>query len=122
MPRFRRQFFVLVLVLYLATWVGGWKSHAEQMKETAEAKYKAIELSNQQLAEEDREFGIQQRPIPLHSRPHWGVSWCVPLLPGVLLTDSYFSVSPMGGRGGVKVVIYYGFNSTELCMLWGWIA
>jgi hypothetical protein len=46
----------------------------------------------------------------------------VPVLPGILLANSDSSHGPLRGRGGVKIILYFGAGSTELCMLWGWLS
>lgn len=75
------------------------------------------------MAEAEREFGARPKAIGLHpGGPRYGVSWCFPVLPGVLLADSHYTLGPLGGRGGVKVVLYYGVGSTGLCTLWCWLS
>lgn len=64
-------------------------------------------------------------PIYLQLReegPTTGVNWCIPLLPGVLLADSYEVLGPLHGRGMAKIVFYYGVGSVVICELWGWIS
>ena len=51
-----------------------------------------------------------------------GVNWCIPLLPGILLADSYEVLSPLNARGTAKLVLYYGLASVVICELWGWIS
>jgi hypothetical protein len=50
-----------------------------------------------------------------------GVSWCVPILPGVLLANSHYVVGPLYGKGGYKLVFYYGWDSREV-VLAGWMS
>jgi hypothetical protein len=52
--------------------------------------------------------------------PATKVKWSFPLLPGVLVTDSWYSIGPLWAEGGVKLVFYYGIDSVELT-LFGWI-
>lgn len=55
----------------------------------------------------------------LDDGPHTGVEWRLPILPGVLLVDSYWALGPMCAASHVKVVMYYGFGTTELMQLYG---
>jgi len=123
MPKRNRLTLFVLVALYLLTWVGGWSSHAEQLRAEAGATYRHAEHLKQGEAGNVREDGGEYRTIRLHADgPHAGVSWCIPVLPGILLADSYYSLGPLGGRGGLKIVLYYGAGSEELCMLWGWIS
>jgi hypothetical protein len=77
----------------------------------------------QEREEEARLTGMRPFSVPLvHEKgPIFGVDWCVPLLPGVLLADSYYSVGPLYARGGVKIVVWYGVGSLEGPLIWGWL-
>jgi hypothetical protein len=64
-------------------------------------------------------------PIYLQLRegcPATGVKWCFPILPGILLADSYEFLGPLNAKGTVKIVLFYGTGSVVLCDLFGWIA
>jgi hypothetical protein len=120
----KRQRFLrlLILGLYLVTWVGGWTTYAHDLEAKAWADYRAMQKLNVVYAANfpDDE---QQVWCRLHDDgPRVGVDWCVPLLPGVLLANSYSSIGPMGGRGGGKIVLYYGTGTVVLCNLWGWLS
>jgi hypothetical protein len=109
----------LLVVLYVGTWIGGWGSHARQLRDHAEGRYRAAEKLNRELAADP----ARPAPIDLHEGgPTAEVAWCLPVLPGVLLAYSGYSAGPLFGRGGVKVVLYYGFGSAEVCTLCGWVA
>ena len=102
----------VLLTLYLLTWIGGWHSHAQE-----------IEARAQEMAKLAAAQGEQGRPIGLRQGgPQTSVDWCVPILPGMLICDSYYVIAPLWGKGGVKLVLYYGFGSVELLWLWGWIS
>lgn len=120
----KRLIVSLIVILYAWTWAGGWFSHAIQLRDHAESSYRRAEL---RIQEQERALAEAGEKVSGWARahkagPYSGVSWCLPILPGVFLADSYYSVGPLHGRGGVKIVLYYGFGSTELCWLWGWIA
>src|SRR5262245_39233535 len=95
----RRLIWASVLVpLYAVTWVGGWMSHAQQLKDHAEAAYQAAQQNEREEEAEARLEGLQIRPSKLHAGgPRYAVNWCVPVFPGVLLADSYSSTGPMYG-------------------------
>jgi hypothetical protein len=113
----------LLVPLYLVTEVGGWISHARQLREQTEASYRTAERENREEETAARKLGVKPFLIKLHpDGPKSGVYWCLPVLPGVLLANSYWSVGPLYASGGTKVVLYYGFGSTELCTLVGWAA
>lgn len=62
-------------------------------------------------------------PIKLRENgPRTRVHWCQPVAPGFLLAHSEYVVGPLYGRGGIKIVFYYGFGSIELAMIAGWVA
>jgi len=112
----------LVLILYIITWAGGWLTHARDLTSSAWAKYRLVEGRN---AEEQRLWPGGEAPIYDRLReggPATGVNWAVPLLPGILLADSYEVLGPLIGRGSTKLVLYYGCGTVVVCELWGWVA
>jgi len=107
---------LFILLLYAVTWVGGWITHAGDLESSARARYQ--EWQSQGPADSQKQYYIELR----EGGPDTGVNWCIPLLPGVLLADSYEVLGPLAARGTAKIVVYYGFGSFEVCELWGWIA
>lgn len=75
-------------------------------------------------------FAVSHKlPVPSENVPHifkggpaTGVDWCFPLLPGILITNSWYQCGPLFGKGGVKLVLYYGVGSLEILALNGWIS
>jgi hypothetical protein len=152
----RKRLGMCILVpLYLITWVGGWISHARQLRRHTESGYRALESRREEFAGFNRELssfivsslgrvsfqpnpwllgptakvlilagncGVPDRRLVHADGPKSGVFWCVPILPGLLLADSYYSIGPLAAAGGSKLVIYWGFGSTEIPFLWYWIA
>ena len=113
----------VLLALYLLTWIGGWHSHAQEIEARAYRRWTDASARAQEMARLAAADGEQRRPIGLRQGgPQTGVDWCAPILPGVLICDSYYVIGPLWGRGGVKLVLYYGFGSVELLTLWGWIS
>jgi len=121
--RIRRKIIVWLIPLYLVTWIGGWMSHAAALKIDAQRRYEAAQKSDAEYAAlAAKEGQTPFRPQAGKTGPHTGVSWCFPILPGVLIADSYYVVGPLYGRGGIKLVIFYGFGSLASEPLWGWIS
>ncbi len=120
--RRKRILWGLILLLYVVTWVGGWYTHARDMKASAQVAYRLAQERNaeQQRQEPGRELPHYARL--LEGGPKTGVNWAVPILPGVLLADSYQVIGPQYARGMVKIVLYYGVGTVVVCELWGWIA
>ena len=119
----RNRIWACVLVpLYIATWVGGWISHAQQLQERAEKGYCTAQRENEEMEVESRREGLPFHPIELRKDgPITRVYWCLPVLPGVLLADSDYCVGPMCAGGGLKVILYYGFGTTEIWTPWYWM-
>ena len=118
----RRLVYILTL-FYVGTWAGGWSSHASNVRVQAEDSYRMIERDNQEMEMQAKRGGEIFHPTKLRKGgPASAVNWCAPLLPGILITDSYYSAGPLHASGGVKIVVYYGFGSTELCTPWCWTA
>jgi hypothetical protein len=115
MPRYKRRFWLragFLLVLYLVTWVGGWAAHAWDLE--AEAQRIWAELNRQRFL---ADFTVLREGGP---RTH--VDWCFPVLPGLLVAKSWYSVSPGSERGGVKLVLFFGIGSAELMEIYRWCA
>jgi hypothetical protein len=123
-PRTRRRligFLSVYLVLYVATGIGGFRSHARQLQDKTESQYRQFEQRFQKAKEEAR--WVDGIPLDdpyrwyLHKNgPRSEVNWCVPVAPGLLVADSYSSVGPTVAKGGYKLVLYYGFGSAEFCL------
>jgi hypothetical protein len=123
MKPYRWALWLTVVLLYAATWLGGRSSHARDLETAAWAKHRrAQERNAEELAQEPPGSEV---PVYLRLReggPVTSLNWCIPLLPGVLLVDSDEVIGPLYGRGGVKIVLYYGTGSWVVCHLYGWIA
>lgn len=80
---------IVVVLLYAVTWIGGWITHARDLDA---------------CAARDKGFNA-------------GIAWCFPILPGILVADSGYTIGPKHANDGVKVVLFYGFGSVELVRL-----
>ena len=120
-----KRIIIALVSLYALTWVGGWVTHSRQIKSEARQLYAGAEKRDCEMAERFQKEGLDPHGISGHlskSGPTAGVAWCVPLLPGVVLADSWYVIGPRWGKGGVKIVLYYGFGTKELVCLWGWVS
>lgn len=120
----QKWFWVCVLVpLYAVTWIGGWILYARQLKDRTESGYRAVQHDNEVEEAAALRGGWKPYLAKLHpDGPKSAVNLCLPILPGVLLADSYESIGPLDGQGGWYIVLYNGFSTTRVCMLWGWLA
>lgn len=121
--RARSKILLCLVPLYVVTWIGGYYSHSASLKRETQRRYEAAQKSDAEYAA----FAAREGVPPFRQRAHkdgpkCGVHWSAPVLPGVLIADSYYSVGPLYGRGGVKIVIYYGFGSWAIGPIWGWIS
>jgi hypothetical protein len=116
-------FLSVYLVLYVATGIGGYRSQAQQLRAEAEAgcqQYKQMQwLREGEEAEREvmRQRGLEpprRSPHLDNLRPKYRIAWCVPVLPGILLVDSSYSLEQRLISSGTKLVFYYGFGSYDL--------
>jgi hypothetical protein len=107
--RNKRRRVLVVFGLYLVTWIGGWISHSQDMSRRAERLYDRT-WRRFQLEPESGLKGIYL----FTDGPKSHVNWCVPLLPGVLLTHSSYLAGPVNGNVSYRLVTYFGFGSFEV--------
>jgi hypothetical protein len=71
-----------------------------------------------------REEGLaDQQPIKLREGgPQSEVKWSFPLLPGIIVANSYYVNGPLYAEGGTKMILYYGVSSTVICKLTKWVS
>jgi hypothetical protein len=114
----------IIVVLYAVTWIGGWTMHDREVKALAQRLYDDAERHNREIDRALKAQGIEEdwrRPL-LEGGPAAGVDWCIPILPGVLLSYSHFVIAPLWGQGEVEIVIYYGYGSTVVLSVLDWIS
>jgi hypothetical protein len=118
---------VTLVFLYAVTWAGGWISHSREIRSRARRMYADAQKYDREIADTHQKAGLSLHDAPSRLNkdgPSADVNWCIPLLPGVLLADSWYVIGPRWGEGGGKIVLYYGFGSRELnyrlCRPWGW--
>jgi len=113
----------MVLVsLYVATWIGGWRSLSGELDRRAWAGWHEGTQREQEITHRFAAEGLD-KPGGFELLKGGPVThfWCVPLLPGVLLTKSSSIIGPMWGGGETKIVMYFGTGSFDLMILEVWI-
>lgn len=114
------RFFVVlaIAILYLHTWIGGQTAHLQEMTAQANRNYAAaVRINEERLA-----AGLSPTYKLRVGGPRGRVNWCFAVLPGVLWTDSSYTVGPQYAEGGEKIVIFYGLGSVTLLKLSSWRA
>lgn len=112
-----------VVGAYAVTWLGGSPAHERQLAHDADRLYLDVQAREQALARDLEQGG---RPLPERvtrdGGPKTDVNWCFPILPGVPVADSYHVIGPLHGRGGISLVVYYGFGCVQIGPMFGWIS
>jgi len=118
-----RRFWTVVLLLYAITWSGGYIAHRYAIRVDAQTKYDdAHKRELEEAAWYAQTGGTPPNRITRDGGPIVNVNWCFPILPGVLVADSYYIVGPSCGRGGVIIVLFYGVGSLRIGPIGGWIS
>ena len=108
----------VLAVLYAVTWIGGRRSHARDLQNRARADWIVANAMNQKAAYAAAHDGLSLPVVELRpGGPVAKMEWCVPVLPGLLVADSYYAVGPLWGTGGPKLVLFYGWGSIEVFTL-----
>src|SRR5688500_7844468 len=109
-----------VIAVYVVTWIGGYLAHGRVVGMVRVLTYKQFAYRNSEAEAIEAESGFKEFGAKIHDGgPRTGIAWCIPVLPGVLLVNSYRSVGPLYGSGGTKTVVFYCAGSFTLCELWG---
>jgi len=115
----------VLLLAYIATWIGGAISGNDDLKQKAQQAYREAERRNKEKVDEARQEagrigGGVDYLLPLHDGGPIVREWCWPLLPGVLVRHWESSIGPQGGGGGSSLELYYLFGSTKFYSFGGW--
>jgi hypothetical protein len=112
----------LVVALYAATWVGGVPTHTRDIDVSAQGRYQMLRARNAERC------GPQTGdPVPIYARLlegglHTGIDWSAPLLPGLLLVDSYEVLGPLHAQGSTKLLVFDGHGFIVVCEWREWVA
>jgi hypothetical protein len=120
----KRSILVAVCFAYTITWLGGHYTHRKNLASQALALYNAAQKRNAEMSAFAREEGLaDQQPIKLREGgPQSEVKWSFPLLPGIIVANSYYVNGPLYAEGGTKMILYYGVSSTVICKLTKWVS
>jgi hypothetical protein len=106
-----RRWLAVILLLYLIAWVGGWITHALTWQAQLQATWRSNKRYHEKKEELARQWGSEEYlQIVKEDRaarlwpdgPIASVDWCLPLLPGVLLSSTHAEVGPLAGGGNVQ--------------------
>jgi hypothetical protein len=111
---------IIILLMYVGTWIDGSISLNQNLRQKAEASYRKAEQINRESVAAERHTGREPFLIPLHEGGPITSEWCVPLLPSVLLRQWESSIGPLGGGNGSEIVFCYVFGSTKPYSFGGW--
>jgi hypothetical protein len=120
----KRNFWIVCIILYLFTGIGGWYSHKKELASRSQYFWNEAAKHDEMAKKQAELQGIHDPPLinRISSGPSMQVKWCFPILPGFLITNSSYQIAPLWGEGGVKLVFYYGFGSVEMVTLVGWMS
>jgi hypothetical protein len=100
---------MVLAALYVATWIGGWRSQQTQINGRAWETWHSADQQYQSMMQIAPEEGWENyRPDPGGPVVHM---WCVPVLPGMLLVR--YSYEAVDEVSGTKIVIHYGTGSLD---------
>jgi hypothetical protein len=110
----RRKFVIagVVGLLYVVTGLLGPRRHLADITAQADAQYaRGVKREREEVQLYTQE-GMEPRESRFHpGGPNVGVDWAVPILPCVLLVNSYETLGPLCGHGGLRIVFYFGFKT-----------
>jgi hypothetical protein len=111
-----------LVAIYAITWVGGHLSHSKKVASNALAMYEAVQEKNDEISAFARREGLADyEPVQLgEGGPKSDVKWSFPLLPGILVVNSYYVIGPLWAEGGIKIIGYYGTSSRIICWISKW--
>ncbi|MCP4261615.1 MAG: hypothetical protein GY774_29550 [Planctomycetes bacterium] len=120
----RKVILIIVILLYAITWLGGHTSHSMNLKKHICQLYLETVLKNKKWSEWARSEGLEEpQPIKLRKDgPKCEVKWSIPIVPGILLANSYYENGPLWAEGGTKIILYYGFSSKVICYITKWMS
>ena len=118
----RRLIWGVVLALYAATWIGGVQTHARDLEASARGRYQALQERNAERYGPDAGDAVPIFARLLEGGPDTGIDWSVPILPGVLLVESYEVLGPLNARGSTKLLVFGGRGFAVVRKWQTWVA
>ena len=120
----RKVISIVIIILYVITWIGGHRTHSMNLQKHAAQLYVGTIFKNQKWSDWARSEGLEEPP-PIRLRkdgPKSGVKWSIPIFPGILLANSYYEIGPLSAKGGTKIILYYGISSKVICYVTKWMS
>jgi hypothetical protein len=125
MPRKKKLVILLAVgIAYAITWAGGHFTHYRKLASHALRSYEAAQKRNDEMSAFANENKLpNHKPIELRENgPKSEVKWSFPLLPGIIVANSYYVNGPLWAEGGTKLIVYYWISSAVICKLKKWIS
>ena len=110
---------IIVVGLYLVTWVGGTFSHWLTIRRDALKSWESIRQHETKLVAEGMLIPEWERAFAYG--PQYWISYSVPLLPGLLLVSSSIDCGGRFGGGEQFLLFYYGFDSMVVARRTTWV-
>lgn len=124
MTKKKKVILIIVILLYVITWLGGHRTHSMNLQKHATQLYIGALFKNQKWSDWARSEGLEE-PQPIRLRqdgPKSKVKWSIPIVPGILLVNSYYVNGPLWAKGGTKIILYYGISSKVICYITKWMS
>ena len=124
MSRRRRRWVIggVVLALYAATWIGGVRTHARDIEASARSRYQVLEERNAKMYGPNAGDAVPIFARLLDGGPDTGIDWSVPILPGVLLVESYEVLGLLNARGSTNLLVFDGRGFATVWKQQSWVA
>jgi len=120
----RKVISIVIILLYVITWLGGHRTHSMNLQKHAAQLYVGALFKNKEMSDFALSEGLEE-PLPIELRkdgPKSKVKWSIPIVPGILLVNSYYVNGPLWAKGGTKIILYYGISSKVICYLTKWMS
>ncbi|MCP4608720.1 MAG: hypothetical protein GY845_08395 [Planctomycetes bacterium] len=120
----RKVISIVVILLYVITWLGGHRTHSINLQKHAAQLYVGALVKNKEMSDFALSEGLEKpQPITLRKDgPRSKVKWSIPIFPGILLANSYYEIGPLSAKGGTKIILYYGTSSKVICYITKWMS
>ncbi len=124
MTKKKKYIIIVVIFLYIITWLGGHRTHSMNLQIHATQLHVGAVFKNMEMSDFAISEGLEE-PNPIKLRkdgPKSEVKWSIPILPGILLVNSYYEIGPLWAKGGTKIILYYGISSKVICYITKWMS
>lgn len=120
----RKVISIVVMLLYVITWIGGHRTHSINLQKHAAQLYVGALFKNKEMSDMASSEGLEEPPpiVVRKDGPKSKVKWSIPIVPGILLVNSYYVIGPLYAEGGTKIILYYGISSKVICYLTKWMS